>query len=113
MKTLSVVAAAVSLLLIVLTSPPDSQPSPSDSMEHAPAYWVNPDGARGLVSQTDDPPASPRSRYAWANPDGASGTEPDHPDRSPAKEYSWTNPDGVAGKAGGVHARADRAPTAF
>jgi hypothetical protein len=113
MKTFSAIVAAVSLLLIVLTSPPHSHPRGTGSTASAPAYWVNPDGSRGLLTQTGDAPASPRRQYSWINPDGIAGMESGSSGRSPAMHYSWMNPDGAAGKAGTVHAQADAGLRAF
>ena len=113
MKRFSVIAIAVSLLLIILTSPPYSHPDSAGSSNHTSAYWVNPDGTRGLMMGAGEPPASPRPQYAWINPDGNSGTDQGHSNRSSAKDYSWVNPDGAVGKISPVHAHADGADPAF
>ena len=111
MKSFSVIVFALSLLLIVLTSPPPSHPgSPGD---HRTASWVNPNGTRGPLSNAAEPAAPSRREYAWTNPDGVRGTERGHSGGSLAKGSSWVNPDGAAGKISPVHARADGANTTF
>ena len=113
MKSFSAVVIAISLFLIILTSPPPSHPDSAGSIDRTSAHWVNPDGTRGLMMGAGEPPASPRRQYTWINPDGVSGTDQGHLDRSLAKDYSWVNPDGAAGKISSAHARADRADPAF
>jgi hypothetical protein len=114
MKLLTVIAIALSLLLMILTSPPYSQPPEGKPAGLNSGYWVNPDGSRGLLTGSGgQSPASARRQYVWINPDGAGGT--DHADLQPAgpKDYSWTNPDGATGTVGAVHARADRSDPRF
>lgn len=113
MKNFSVVVIAISLFLIILTSPRYSHPGSSGSIDHPSAYWVNPDGSRGLMMGAGEPSASPRGQYVWVNPDGVRGTDEGHSDRSVARDSAWMNPDGTAGKTSPVHARADGPDSTF
>jgi hypothetical protein len=118
MKSLSVVAIAISLLLIILTSPPYSRPDATGAEAHNSEYWVNPDGSRGLVAGGDNQSASPRRTDPWVNPDGARGTDhtasdQHHPGQSSASGYTWVNPDGTAGKMSAAQARVDGPDSTF
>ena len=114
MKSLSLIAAASSLLLIIITSPPDSHPDSAGYLDRTTAYWVNPDGSRGLLTgHAGESSGSTRRQYVWVNPDGTGGTEQAEPRPSRSKDYSWTNPDGATGTVRAVHARADGSDTTF
>jgi hypothetical protein len=114
MKSFSLLVTALSLFLIVLTSPPDSHPDSAGSLDRTTAYWVNPDGARGLLTgSAGESSGSARRQYVWINPDGAGGTDQADPQPSRSKDYSWTNPDGATGTVRAVHARADGPDTTF
>jgi hypothetical protein len=113
MKSFSVVVAALSLFLIVVTSPPPSHPDSAGSIDRTTAYWVNPDGSRGFMTRAGKPLASPQRQYVWINPDGVVGSDEGHHSRSLAKDYAWVNPDGTAGPIRSAHARADRADSPF
>lgn len=106
MKGFSVVAIAISLLLIILTSPPYSRPDATGSTGPNSGYWVNPDGSRGLLMGGANESASQRRADSWVNPDGAHGTDQSHPGQALVSGYSWVNPDGTAGKMTPVHAHA-------
>ena len=113
MKTLSVIAIAASLFLIVLTSPPYSRPDTASLSKDHRLYWVNPDGARGAVTSTTAQHSPQRHGHVWVNPEGVHGREDLHPADSSAGAYSWMNPDGSTGHLGAVHANVSRSDTAF
>ena len=101
MKGLIIMVIGMSLSLIVLSSPP----TPPDA-ERSPqaGYWVNPDGSRGILTDSVKPPVHQRS-YSWVNPDGISGTDRTDRGQSPATNHSWVNPDGTEGRMSAIHAR--------
>lgn len=113
MKTLSVIAIAASLFLIVLTSPPYSRPDTASLSKDNSLSWVNPDGAHGAVTSTSAQHSSQRRGYVWVNPEGVHGTEDLRPADSTAGEYSWVNPDGSTGHLSAVHANVSRSDAAF
>jgi hypothetical protein len=113
MKNLSIIVAVLSLLLIIITSPPPSHPDSAGPIDRPAAYWTNPDGSRGPVTGSSQPPASPRRQYSWINPDGAVGSDDGHHSRSLTKDYAWVNPDGTAGTIRSVHARTARTDSTF
>jgi hypothetical protein len=113
MKNFSVVAITLSLLVIILTSPPYSRPDATGSAGHNSGYWVNPDGSRGLAAGSDNESASQGRVYSWVNPDGARGTEQNQSGQSLASGSSWVNPDGTAGRMSPAQARADGPDSTF
>ncbi|HJR78268.1 MAG TPA: hypothetical protein VJ805_14915 [Nitrospiraceae bacterium] len=108
MKSFSVIVAVSSLFLIILTSPPNSHPDSAGSLDRTTAYWVNPDGSRGLLTgRAGESSGSARREHVWINPDGVGGTGKADSQPSRSKNYSWTNPDGATGTVRAVHARTD------
>ena len=113
MKTLSVIAMVTSLCLIVLTSPPYSQPDTASLAKHDGPSWVNPDGTHGLIASSLDASSPEKREHVWVNPDGARGTDSSPVGLSSARDYSWVNPDGSTGHLTAAHANASRSGIAF
>jgi hypothetical protein len=113
MKALSVITIAASLVLIVLTSPPYSQPDQVNLVNNDGPSWVNPDGAHGLIVGALVGSSRERREHVWVNPDGVRGTDNRLVGLSPARDYSWVNPDGSTGHLSPAHANASRSEIAF
>ena len=105
MKGLIIIVIGMSLLLIVLTSPPSSAPDAAGSIAQQQVYWVNPDGSRGIVRDSLNPSVHQMGADVWVNPDGIRGTDRRDREQSPATNYSWANPDGTERRMSAIHAR--------
>lgn len=113
MKTLSVIAIGVSLILMVLTSAPYSRSDTAGPEKHDGLFWANPDGSHGLIAGPRDQSSFERRGHVWVNPDGVSGTDDSLVGPSSARDYSWVNPDGSTGHPSPAHANASRSDVAF
>jgi hypothetical protein len=113
MKSFSVTAVMISLLLIVVTSPPTSGSRAQTYGIANEVHWINADGFQGVAGagagQSDQ-----RGSLSWVNPDGRRGTEVRQSgQRSVAGGSSWANPDGTTGRDLAVQARSTMPQSAF
>lgn len=98
MKNLLLVAAGISLSLIILASLPTAGPDAAGSSILQKVYWVNPDGSRGVAAEIAMVEHSEKDRR-WVNPDGVYGTVGEiQVGQSQAKNHFWINPDGIKGR---------------
>ncbi|MET0515440.1 MAG: hypothetical protein ABW047_08975 [Nitrospiraceae bacterium] len=105
MKSLIIMIIAMSLSLMVVTSPPNSAPDAAESNTQQTGYWVNPDGTRGMVENSVKPSVHHKNSYSWRNPDGVLGSDRTDRGESPATNYSWANPDGTQARISTIQAR--------
>lgn len=97
MNNLLLVAAGISLSLIILASLPTAGPDAAGSSILHKVYWVNPDGSRGVAAEIAMLGHSGKD-HRWVNPDGVYGTIGEiRVVQSQAKNYLWVNPDGMKG----------------
>ena len=98
MRSLLLIAAGISLSLIILAGLPTAGPDAAGSSILHKVSWVNPDGARGLTAEIATVGHS-RKDHRWVNPDGVYGTVGEtQVGRSRTKNYLWINPDGMNGR---------------
>jgi hypothetical protein len=90
MKYASITMIVIALLLIVLTSPPNTRSNHESTVVVGSIHWVNPDGLGG---QTAAMAVSERP-IAWTNPDGTHDIAERVTEKAPKAKYAWVNPDG-------------------
>lgn len=101
MKNLLLVAAGISVSLIILASLPTAGPDAAGSSMPHKVHWANPDGSRGVAAEIATVGRSGQDRR-WVNPDGVYGTVGERQvGQSLVKSYFWINPDGSKGMLDG------------
>ena len=101
MKNFLLVAAGISLSLIILASLPTARPDAAGSSILHQVYWVNPDGSRGVAAEMVPIGRTEKDRR-WINPSGVQGMISERKvGQSLVKSYFWINPDGSKGMLDG------------
>ena len=101
MKNLLLVAAGISVSLIILASLPTAGPDAAGSSMPHKVYWANPDGSRGVAAEIATIGRTEKDRR-WINPSGVQGTISERKvGQSLVKSYLWINPDGSKGMLDG------------
>ena len=101
MKNFLLVAAGISLSLIILASLPTARPDAAGSSILHKVYWVNLDGSRGVAAEMVTIGRTEKDRR-WINPSGVQGMISERKvGQSLVKSYFWINPDGSKGMLDG------------